>query len=169
MSEPVSAIEENPIVEESSSAAMKTTMEALTSPMKEYEASQQQYEHCETARCNVCARYPYRPRGTVHSLLFHSLDLIDMDFGMFELVKRLNEDELDTKIDREVANETAETANRHVKYFRKKLSSIGLLNGVDQNYSGECSCARVVAVSWLLLRIYTAVDIMCSQPIICAR
>ena len=158
-----------PIKENSSSAvdAMKERT-ALRAVPARCEAAQN--EHCKATRCTVCARLPYQARGTVNSLLFHSMEMLDMDFGMFELVRKINEEDFD-KVDREVANETAETANRHVKYFRRKLSRVGLLNGVDQNYSGECCCARVVAVrsfGWsceaMLLLIYCR-----SQPIICTR
>ena len=108
--------------------------------------TQPQHHQCD-ARCTTCARLPYRGRSTGNSLLFHSQEVLDMDFGMFELVRRSSDEEMNLKVDQETALKTAKTANRHVKYFRRKLSDMGLLNGVDQNYAGASSSARVVAVS----------------------
>lgn len=99
----------------------------------------------ENGKCAICAKLPLRLRPLGQSLLFHSLECIDIDFGLFEIVNR-RELEEDYELGADVANRTADNARRHAKCYRKLLSSAGLLRE-GQNFSGQATCARVVAVS----------------------
>jgi len=100
-------------------------------------------------KCTLCARLPYRCRDRGHSFLFHSRECLDVDFGLFEIINRIETNEDEYKVDNQVAERTAENAQKHVKHFRKQLSRVGLLRE-NQNFSGETSNARVVAVSFCL-------------------
>lgn len=77
------------------------------------------------------------------SQLFHSMALVDSDFGFFEILNLAVKEE-DYVLDDDVANRTADNTLKHLKHCRKHLSSVGLLRE-NQNFSGESSRARVVA------------------------
>ena len=104
--------------------------------------------HCgdeRSGKCTVCAKLPLRRRPLGQSLLFNSMEHIDIDFGLFEIVNRVELEE-DYMVDPNVARRTADNALKHVQYFRKMLHAAGLLQEKNQNFSGQSCRARVVAV-----------------------
>lgn len=70
----------------------------------------------------------------------NSRECVDVDFGLFEVVSRVETPEEEFKIDQKLANKTAEAAQRNVKAFQKHLIRSEVISGCSQKQ-------RMVAVS----------------------
>lgn len=95
-------------------------------------------------RCKICAKLPLQTKpGFVSVLAMNSRECLDVDFGLFEVVSRSAQPQEDFKIDRKLADRTAEAARRNIRSFQKHLQ-------MKKNNSSESSSSpdpRVVAVS----------------------
>ena len=96
-------------------------------------------QHHTCNKCKVCARLAYRsPRCCrcamqQQSFVFHSMEVFDIDFGLFELVRRIDDDNDHLyRVDHDTAMQTADATCKHVQQFRKKLTHAGLLQQQPQ-------------------------------------
>lgn len=109
---------------------------------------------CQVKQCNVCARY-HLHRPNCYSAIFNYDDgCIDSNGNYLNDMNRLvaferNERGLDhmdrPKVDEALALQTADAAEMYLEALRSEMIDRGLLQREDQNFSGECKRARIVA------------------------